>query len=220
MTNHYHVALTTTDANLSRAIQQLNGDYAQWWNWRHHHAGHVFQARFHTQIVQDDTYLLNVCRYIVLNPVRAGMVPAPEQWPWSSYRAMVGLARRPPFLECDRVLKLVSPDNPQNGRKTFRQSVLEANASALQLPRSAILGDDEFVERFQPHRARASREVPRQEGRRDLPAIFHGAITRAARNAAIVTAFQERHPVADIARYLELNPSTVSKVVSANGARA
>src|SRR3954462_7614026 len=50
MTNHYHLAVTTTDANLSRAVQQLNGDYAQWWNWRHQRTGHLFQARFHAQI--------------------------------------------------------------------------------------------------------------------------------------------------------------------------
>ena len=96
MTNHYHLAVTTTEANLSRALQQLNGDYAQWWNWRHQRVGHVFQARFNAQIVQDDAYLVNVCRYIVLNPVRAGIVCSPELWPWSSYRAMAGLARSHP----------------------------------------------------------------------------------------------------------------------------
>ena len=109
MTNHYHLAVTTTDANLSRAVHQLNGDYAQWWNRRHEHVGHVFQARFNAQIVQDDAYLVNVCRYIVLNPVRAGMVRSPEQWPWSSYRAMAGLASHPPFLDCNRLLEDSGP---------------------------------------------------------------------------------------------------------------
>src|SRR3954466_1537135 len=74
MSNHYHLALTTREANLSRAMQQLNGDYAQWWNWRHERVGHVFQGRFNAQVVQDGRYLANVCRYIVLNPVRAGIV--------------------------------------------------------------------------------------------------------------------------------------------------
>jgi REP element-mobilizing transposase RayT len=220
MSNHYHVAVTTTDANLSRAFQQLNGDYAQWWNWRHQHVGHVFQARFHAQVVQDDTYLLNVCRYILLNPVRAGMVPASEEWPWSSYRATIGLARLPRFLDCDQVLDLSSPDDPENGPNRFRQSVREADVHALHLPRNAILGDDEFVARFQPHRARASREVPRRDGRRALDAIFRDAVTRAARNAAILTAFRERYPLAEIARFLDLHSSTISKVVSAHGARA
>jgi REP element-mobilizing transposase RayT len=213
MTNHYHIAVTTTEANLSRACQQLNGDYAQWWNWRHKHVGHVFQGRFDAQIVQDDAYLLNVCRYIVLNPVRAGMVSTPEQWTWSSYAAMTGLVRRPSLLDCDRVLELVSPGDPADGPNRFRQSVLEADAHAV-LPRDAILGDDAFVARFQPCRAQASREVPRREGRRTLEAIFRGAVTRTGRNAAIVTASLERYPLAEIARFLQVHPSTVSKVVS------
>ena len=220
MTNHYHLAITTTDANLSRAIQQLNGDYAQWWNWRHRRQGHVFQARFDAQVVQDGAYLLNVCRYIVLNPVRAGMVPSPDRWPWSSYRAMVGLASSP-FLDCDRILELLSPGDHQNGRETFRQSVLDPNA--VQLSRTAILGDDDFAARFHAYRARAGREIPRRDGRPALPAIFHGAVTRAARNAAIITAVRERYPLAEIARFLELAPSTVSKVVSrvsGDGAKA
>ena len=86
--------------------------------------------------------------------------------------------------------------------------------------REAILGDDAFVARFEPYRAGASREVPRREGRRALEAIFRGAVTRAARDAAIVTAFLERYALAEIARYLEVHPSTVSKVVSVHGARA
>lgn len=220
MTNHYHVAVTTTDANLSRAFQQLNGDYAKRWNKRQQHVGHVFQARFDAQVVQNDIHLLNVCRYIVLNPVRAGMVATPDQWPWSSYRAMIGLVSLPSFLDCNLVLALVSPDDPQDGANRFRQSVLQADASALRLPRDAILGDDTFVARFQPYRTSASREVPRRDGRRALEAIFGGAVTRAARNAAVVAAFRERYALAEIARYLEVHSSTVSKIVAVHGARA
>ncbi len=220
MTNHYHLAVTTIDANLSRAVQQLNGDYAQWWNWRHERVGHVFQARFNAQIVQDDAYLVNVCRYIVLNPVRAGMVRSPEQWPWSSFSAMTGLASLPPFLDCNRLFEVVAPGDPTEGAKQFRRSVLGVDAHALQLPGTAILGDDAFVARFRPYRAHASREVPRREGRRTLDAIFHRAVTRVARNAAIVAAFHERYALAEIARYLEVHPSTISKIVSAQGAGA
>ncbi|HEX5107750.1 MAG TPA: transposase [Vicinamibacterales bacterium] len=220
MTNHYHLAVTTTDANLSRAVQQLNGDYAQWWNWRHQRAGHVFQSRFNAQIVQDDSYLANVCRYIGLNPVRSGMVCSPEQWPWSSYRAMAGLTKLPAFLDCGRVLEIVADGDRADAANLFGQYVLETDARALQLQRSAILGDDAFVARFEPYRQRASREIPRREGRRPLDAIFRGAITRAARNAAMVTAVDERYALAEIARYLEIHPSTVSKIVSEQGARA
>jgi REP element-mobilizing transposase RayT len=216
MTNHYHLAVTTTEANLSRAVQQLNGDYARWWNWRHHRVGHVFQARFHAQVVQDDVHLANVCRYIVLNPVRAGMVRAPEQWRWSSYRATAGLASAPPFLDCDRLLEILAPDDPA-GLIRLRRWMREADAD-LQLPRDAVLGDDAFVARLQPFRARAGREVPRPEGRRALDAIFRDVVTRRARNRAVVTAFLQRYPLSEIARYLEVHPSTVSKIVAAAGA--
>ena len=74
MDNHYHLVATTLDANLSRAIKHLNGTYAQWWNHRHGRPGHVFQGRFGAQVIEDDLYLLAACRYVVRNPVRAGVV--------------------------------------------------------------------------------------------------------------------------------------------------
>jgi REP element-mobilizing transposase RayT len=216
MTTHYHVALTTTDANLSRAIRQLNGEYAQWWNWRHDRNGHVFQARFYAQIVQDESYLLNVCRYIVLNPVRAGMVRRPEHWRWSSYRAMLGLAARPPFLDCRRLLEVLAPNDPSAGATHLRECILTSEDEPQQpLPSAAILGDDEFVTRLAGFRSRASREVPRREGRPTLDAIFRDAITRTARDRAILAAYRERFALAEIARYVELHPSTVSRIVAA-----
>src|SRR3954466_5820873 len=133
MTNHYHLALTTADANLSRAIQQLNVDYAQWWNWRHQRSGHVFQSRFHAQVVQDEAYLVNVCRYIVLNPVRAGIVGAAEEWPWSSYRAMIGLAVQP-FLDSDRLRDVLAPGDPSAGAVRFRDCVSDTDTEPPRLP--------------------------------------------------------------------------------------
>ena len=212
MTNHYHLAITTTDANLSRAFQQLNGDYARWWNWRHERVGHVFQARFDAQIVQDEAYLVNVCRYIVLNPVRAAMVQSPEQWPWSSYCAMIGMVERPSFLNGTRMLDLIDPDNHAAAVDRFRALVAGSGADTPPLPAEAIIGDDAFVARFRAHRAHVSREVPRRQGRLSLEAIFQGAVTRASRNAAIATAVGERYAIAEIARYLGLTRPTVSKL--------
>jgi putative transposase len=219
MTNHYHLAFTTTDANLSGAMRQLNGEYASWWNWRHQRSGHVFQARFDAQIVQDGCYLANVCRYIVLNPVRAGMVDVPELWPWSSYRAMTGMSAIPPFLDFGRLLQAVAPGDPIAGMARFRQHVLTTDPGSPGLPSDAILGDDDFVASFRPYLARVSREVPRCEGRRTLDAIFRGAVTRTARNRAILVAYRERFTMAEIARYLQIHSSTVSKVVSGGADR-
>jgi hypothetical protein len=82
------------------------------------------------------------------------------------------------------------------------------------------VGDEAFITRFRPHRAHASREVPRHEGRRALETIFRDAVTREARNDAVVTAFRERYAVTEIARFLELHRTTVSKIVSEQGVRA
>ena len=214
MTNHYHLAVTTTDANLSRAVKQLNGGYAQWWTERHERPGHLFGARFKAQVVQDDVYLLNVCRYIAFNPVRARMVKAPEDWPWSSYRATAGLERMPSFLHLDRLMRTMAPDDPADGPHRFRRSVDETDADALQWPRTAIVGDDVFIDRLQQFRAEAGREVPRREGRRTLDAIFQGAFTRSSRNEAIAAALRERYAAAEIARYLGLHPRTISRIAS------
>src|SRR5512135_2619432 len=108
MTNHYHLVLTTTSANLSGSVKQLNGTYGQWWNRRNDRLGHVFQSRFFAQVVQDDAHMLAVCRYVVLNPIRADLVRSPEEWPWSSYRATAGMSAVPPFLRPDDLWRLLA----------------------------------------------------------------------------------------------------------------
>lgn len=82
MSNHYHLLLETPDGNLSQGMRQLNGVYTQRFNRNHKRVGHVFQGRYKAIIVQKDTCLLELARYIVLNPVRAGMVHAAKDWPW------------------------------------------------------------------------------------------------------------------------------------------
>lgn len=216
MTSHYHAALTTTDANLSRAIKQLNGEYAQWWNWRHRRVGHVFQGRFGAQIVQDGMYFLNVCRYVVLNPVCARLVRTPAQWRWSSYRATAGLVRLPSFLHCDELLESLTTGDSSQAATRYREFVAQENAQTTRLSDEAILGDEAFVAQFQAYRARASREVPSREARLPIEAFFRGAVTRAARNAGVVAAFQARYALTDIARYLEVHPSTISRIVTAH----
>jgi REP element-mobilizing transposase RayT len=90
MTNHYHLLVETPDANLSKGMRELNGVYTQRFNRTYDRAGHVFQGRYKAILVQKEAYLLELARYVVLNPVRARMVRAPGEWPWSSYRAMIG----------------------------------------------------------------------------------------------------------------------------------
>ena len=106
MPNHYHVTLQPSAENLSEAVRRINSVYALWWNRRNARVGHVFQGRFKDQIVDRETYLLALSRYVVLNPVRAEIVKRPEDWRWSSYCATAGLAPSPSFLNADATLAL------------------------------------------------------------------------------------------------------------------
>src|SRR3954447_17027443 len=83
MRNHYHLLLQTPQPNLSRGMRQVNGVYTQCFNRRHEHVGHVFQGRFGGVLVERESYLLELARYVPLNPVRAGFVSSAGQWPWS-----------------------------------------------------------------------------------------------------------------------------------------
>lgn len=111
MDNHVHLLLETADENLSAGMQWLLGRYAQDFNWRHGFDGHLFQGRFKSQPVVSNWHLLELSRYIVLNPVRAGMRAVAGDWPWSSYRAAVGSTAAPRFLTLDWLLAQFGQDD-------------------------------------------------------------------------------------------------------------
>ena len=104
MDNHYHLVVETVEGNLSKGMRQLNGVYTQAHNRRHNRVGHVFQGRFKGILFDADSYLLELSRYVVLNPLRAGMVKQLRHWKWSSYPAMTGKAKPPEWLETDWIL--------------------------------------------------------------------------------------------------------------------
>jgi REP-associated tyrosine transposase len=105
MGNHVHLLIEIRDENLSEGMQWLLGRYAQDFNWRHGFDGHLFQRRFKSETVTSDRHLLELSRYIVLNPIRAGICTSAADWPWSSYRAAVGAVSAPPFLTVDWLLE-------------------------------------------------------------------------------------------------------------------
>ena len=113
MPNHYHAALRPTRPNLSEAMRRINSIYAQWWNRRHARVGHVFQGRYKEQLVQRDGYALVLCRYVAMNPVRAGLTKRPEDWRWSSYAATIGLTSPAPFLAVNSVLAQFGVEEPE-----------------------------------------------------------------------------------------------------------
>ena len=122
MPNHYHLVLMTPEPDLSQGIQLVNGVYAQWFNRRHGFSGHLFQGRFHSVFVTSDYHLLELSRYLAQNPVRAGLCGSPSDWPWSSCRAVLGLARAPGFLVVERVLEHFGTD-PDRARRAFHNFV-------------------------------------------------------------------------------------------------
>ena len=100
MTNHYHLMVETPNSNLATSLRQLNGIYTQWFNRKHGRVGHLFQGRYKSILVGKETHLKSLCRYVVLNPVRARMVKNPKEWGWSSYRQTAGC--EPPSDWVDR----------------------------------------------------------------------------------------------------------------------
>jgi REP-associated tyrosine transposase len=123
MPTHYHVLVETPAPNLSEGMHFLNTKYATGFNAAHGHVGHVFQKRFHSELVTRDEHLMEALRYIVLNPVRAGLVGRPQAWDWSSYGATAGISHSHSWLAPGRVLTLFAPDPPA-ARREYREFVM------------------------------------------------------------------------------------------------
>ena len=132
MGNHYHLVLHTREANLSRLMRQINGVYTQSFNRRHRLSGHLFQGRFKAILVDRDSYLLEVCRYVDLNPVRARMVKRPDAYAWSSYRALAGLASRPDWLDAQPLYDQIAPGKSAN-RASAKYAEFVAQGNDVQL---------------------------------------------------------------------------------------
>jgi putative transposase len=103
MTNHFHLLVQTPDPDLALGMHGLNGAYANFFNRRHNHVGHLFQSRYKSIVLEQESHLLESCRYVVNNPVRAGICRKPGYWRWSSYRATAGYVAPPQFLDVDWV---------------------------------------------------------------------------------------------------------------------
>lgn len=148
MDNHYHLMLETPAANLSVAMKHLNAVYTQKFNKKHYRTGHLFQGRFKALVVEKDTYLKELCRYVVLNPVRAHMVKHPREWKWSSYRATAGLEKPEPWLEVNWILGQFGKER-KRAQKAYRQFV-EKGMGKKESPWEELfsriyLGSEEFL---------------------------------------------------------------------------
>ena len=220
MTNHYHLVVETPDGNLSKGMRHLNGMYTQASNRRHVRTGHLFQGRFKGILVDKDSYLLELTRYVVLNPVRAGMVKHPVKYPWSSYRAMVGEAPTPDWLETDATLAQFGKRRA-DARRRYSQFVLEGISEGSiweGLRQQIYLGDEKFVARMQSKANLQGDElsIPRAHRRGAAPAIATIAARHRNRNDAIVAAYNTgEYSYREIAEHYGLHLATVGRIIRA-----
>jgi REP element-mobilizing transposase RayT len=153
MDNHYHLLVETLEANLSRAMRELNGTYAQSFNRSHHRVGHLLQGRYKAPLVQRDSYLVELSRYVHLNPVRAGIVMAARDYAWSSARAYVGECAVPAFLTVAEVLGHFGA-TPRRARRRYAEFLHDARPRPLPSPLDQVvgqtlLGEPNWVEAMQ-----------------------------------------------------------------------
>jgi putative transposase len=188
-------------------------------NRRHRRVGHLFQGRFKAILVDHDAYLLELSRYIVLNPVRAGMAKAPADWRWSSYRASAGLEPVAPWLAVDGVLSQFAKRRSlaQQRYAQFVSEGIKADSPWQNLKGQVFLGDDLFVQQMQAKIENGQRndvQIPIAQRRSrplSLPEMARGA---ADRNVAIVTAYATgAYSYQEIATHFGLHFTTVGRIV-------
>ncbi len=217
MTNHYHLLIETPEANLAQGMRQLNGVYTQRLNRAHDRVGHVFQGRYKAILVERESYLLELARYVVLNPLRAKMVRQLENWRWSSYLATCGQVESPAWLQTDWILAQFG----QRRSNAIARYVAFVHEGARlpsvwsNLQGQIYLGSEAFVEKMQAL-------IEQKPGLTEIPRAQRRAITQALsdfaaaypRDEAMARAYLSgQHTMAEIARYLKVHYATVSRAV-------
>ncbi len=221
MTNHYHLLIETPDGNLSIGMRQINSVYTQLFNKRHGRTGHLFQGRYKAILIQKDSHLLDVCRYVVLNPVRAKMVEEPEEWQWSSYLATGGKAKPHPCLTTDWVLGQFSGKRgkAEQEYQKFVHWGIGQKSIWTEVRGQTLLGEEAFLEqlvvRLKKHKDIP--EIPRSQRyatRPALPVLFpDGIVSDHRKLRKRLTEAVERHGYrqSEIARQVGVHYSTISR---------
>ena len=224
MDNHYHLLLETPSPNLSLALRLLNGVYTQAFNRRHRRVGHLFQGRFKAIVVEKEAYLLELCRSMVLHPVRAAMVSRPDAYRWSRYRATAGLANAPVLLTRDWLLAQFGQprDHAERKYREFVKAGRDAPSPWERLQGQLLLGSDTFLGSVKPLLVGKAhvKEVPRAQRFAQRPelakAVPLGKIDhKETRDRLIREAhFTHGYRLTEIARHMGLHYTTISKIVN------
>jgi len=220
MNNHYHLLIETPIDNLSRGMRQLNGVYTQRFNSSHGSGGRVFQGRFKAVVVEREPFLLDLCRYIVLNPLRLKAVKNISRYRWSSYRATAGEVQAPAWLKTDWVLSHFGRSSAVAQRKyaEFVDAGVSLPSPLTRVKSQVLLGSAAFVKKLK------QRLLNKAENKRDkktprrpaLNSLFPLKVRKdkSLRNEAIKQAYQAYgYTMAAIADAAQIHFSTVSKVV-------
>jgi hypothetical protein len=222
MENHYHLLIDTPDGNLSMGMRQLNGVYTQRFNKRHSRVGHLFQGRFKAVLVQKDSHLLEACRYVVVNPVRAKIVERPEQWAWSSYGATAGRRKATPCLVTDWVLSQFGSER-KKAEAAYRKFVREGigvESIWKNVRAQSVFGEGDFIDSLIDY-VKGRKDVPeipksqRFMNRPDLRDVFRNNILRdkRKRNRRIVEAVQEHgYTQREVADHLGMHFTSISRI--------
>jgi REP element-mobilizing transposase RayT len=167
MTNHYHLLIETPAPNLAAGMHRLNTRYSQSFNVRHGRTGHLLESRYKALLIEKESYLLELSRYVVLNPVRAGLVRSAGAWRWSNYRATCGEMQRPAFLEVDWTLGCFATRRT-SAREAYRRFVSEGKGAADPTAAAAgqvFLGSPAFLDEMKRRLEGTdlSAEIPRAQ---------------------------------------------------------
>lgn len=220
MDNHYHLLIETPTDNLSRGMRQLNGVYTQRFNSTHGSGGRVFQGRFKAVLLEREPYLLELCRYIVLNPLRLKAVKNISRYRWSSYRATAGEVQAPAWLKADWLLSHFGRSMPVAQRKyaEFVEAGIKLPSPLLKVKSQVLLGSTAFVKKMKQRlisksESKRDKKIPR---RPSLSGLFSQKVRKdkLLRNEVIKQAYQAYgYTMAAIADAAQIHFSTVSKVI-------
>jgi len=218
MTNHFHLLVETPEGNFGQGMRQLNSAYSQRFNRRHDLVGHVMQGRYKAILVQKETYLRELARYIVLNPVRAGIVDTPENWEWSSYRYMLGKKPAPSWMAIDWLLACFDADQvtAKDAYRRFVMAGIDVDSPLRDTCFQCILGDQAFIEQHKHSAEGVGVEVARTQRRVLAMTLDEYASKFAPRDLAMAQAYRSTaFSMSQIAAHFDVSVKTVSRAVAA-----
>ncbi|WP_304054802.1 transposase [Nitrosomonas communis] len=218
MDNHYHLLIETNSPTLSKGMKYLNGTYTQYFNRQHQRVGHVFQGRFKAILMQKDAYLLELARYIALNPVRAQMVRSAKEWRWSSYRATTGYEENAACLTTEWILagfdKKMSV--AQQRCRNFVKAGKERPSPWQLLKNQIYLGDDDFVNDMQRklNPEQSLKDIPKKQKQAPVKPLSYFVDCYKIRNEGMAQAYLSGHyTLAQVGEYYGVSYATVSRAV-------